>query len=424
MTTTFIPNRVEGIDFILENQINDWLYKYFGKEQVWPGLDRVLKTNGSLVQEFKSKNTKVVIIGGTNGKGEVSFLIDYLLREKKHKTALWISPHILSLTERFQINGKTIEQNKLFDLMKETKEKWDHLNLSYYEFLFTVFCHWAFEEQCTHLVLEVGLGGKQDAVNIFDADCSVITSISRDHQHILGTGYKKILTEKLGISRTQKTLLSCLELKFLRDFAKKYSNENKINYVDLFDYLSLEKNSTFQTRNQLLAYCAVTVLENNFHQLSVKELIDEVKKINFPKLPGRLEEWNFRGNSLVFAGSHNLDGVRKLSELLASNVSENNGIYDRVFLSFSMRPEEEIIGMVAILMKAKCYWKELSLTTFDHHRAVKDFSFLKKAKFKEECPVFYPDWKKEIENKTNQKFLFMGSYYFVGDVQRKLLSSI
>ena len=153
------------------------------------------------LKEARSKNWKVVIIAGTNGKGETAHTLNTLALKQEIKVALWTSPHILSLRERFCFEGEDLSYEELELALGDefANQKKEGFFLGYYETLFSVFLSLALKKNPELLILEVGLGGRFDAVNLMNPDLCLITSIGRDHEEFLGRGHRKILLEKLVI---------------------------------------------------------------------------------------------------------------------------------------------------------------------------------------------------------------------------------
>lgn len=173
--------------------------------QEMDGLDRVrllMKLLGTPQKSFKS-----VVIAGTKGKGSVAAMLDSMIREGGYKSGLYTSPHLHTFRERMRVDGQMIspaDMARIVESMQPTVEKIKSLGLpemipSTYE-LITALAFLYFEEQGVDVaVLEVGLGGRLDAVNVVEPIVSIITSISLDHTEVLGETTAAIAREKAGI---------------------------------------------------------------------------------------------------------------------------------------------------------------------------------------------------------------------------------
>ncbi|NNE04798.1 MAG: bifunctional folylpolyglutamate synthase/dihydrofolate synthase [Xanthomonadales bacterium] len=143
----------------------------------------------------------VFTIAGTNGKGSTVAYLDHVLRSCGKTSARYTSPHLLSFTERIVINGAEVSPKELVKAFEHVEAHLSGVSLSYFEF--TTLAAFVLMARSTLdcAVLEVGLGGRLDAVNLVDPDCAVITPIGLDHQEYLGDNIEQIGYEKAGIMR-------------------------------------------------------------------------------------------------------------------------------------------------------------------------------------------------------------------------------
>ena len=151
-----------------------------------------------------------VIIGGTNGKGTTAgFLFSLLSRVAGLKVGLYTSPHVSHFCERVQVSHQSLNDDTLLDIWQELKQLLAPLffqRLTFFECT-TLLAFFVFNRTTTDInVLEVGLGGTWDAVNVCDPLASAIVSIGKDHQQYLGNTYSAILADKLGIARAHRPL--------------------------------------------------------------------------------------------------------------------------------------------------------------------------------------------------------------------------
>ncbi len=398
--------------------------KRFGHEVFTPGLQRTKPLYLTYIDWIKSSNIPIVTIAGTNGKGETAYSLEWLLCQESMTTALWTSPHILSVTERFSFDGKTIEVSVLNKVVFETFIEIDALSfkISFYEFLFLIFLKLSFRHYNSLpdnkkdkfvLILEVGLGGRLDAVNHFDADIVCLTSISRDHKDILGNTYRSILSEKCGVLRSNCVLLSCLELAYLRqELQEILTTYASIFHEDLFHSKSIDNQSDFSFRNRLLAYRTLELILAKYPLRSpVKSLTYYLN--NWPLFKGRSEFFYKNNKKYIFIGAHNVDGMRKLV-----NRYQQKSKQSYLFLSsFSKRDASEVEQMLLMLTSLQ---KEIVVTVFRHPKAFDDKSLKALAK-KHHRVAFKNSWKKFLKDFNEQEEIneitITGSYYFIGEVQ-------
>jgi dihydrofolate synthase/folylpolyglutamate synthase len=162
------------------------------------GLERVAQVAARM---RVSLDCPVVTVAGTNGKGSTCAMLESILRAAGYKTALYTSPHLQRYNERVRIAGREAEDAVLCASFEAVEAAREGVPLTYFEYG-TLAALWVFaRERAEAAVLEVGLGGRLDAVNVVDADCAVLTSVGIDHVDYLGATRESIGREKAGIFR-------------------------------------------------------------------------------------------------------------------------------------------------------------------------------------------------------------------------------
>ena len=143
----------------------------------------------------------VVTVTGTNGKGSTSALLESMLAAARHRTGLYTSPHLASYNERVRIQGAPVSDAALIAAFNAVEDARNDVPLTYFEYG-TLAALWLFARaDLAACVLEVGLGGRLDAVNVVDADVAVVTNVDLDHMDYLGPTREDIGREKAGILR-------------------------------------------------------------------------------------------------------------------------------------------------------------------------------------------------------------------------------
>ena len=151
--------------------------------------------------------TRVVTVGGTNGKGSCCKIIEQCALASSLTVGSYNSPHLLHYCERITINGKAVSESQVCRAFAEIDRAREDKTLTYFEFG-TLAALWLFQHhQVDIVILEVGVGGRLDATNIVDADIAVITNIAMDHQHWLGHDRDAIAGEKAGICRRGRPIV-------------------------------------------------------------------------------------------------------------------------------------------------------------------------------------------------------------------------
>jgi dihydrofolate synthase/folylpolyglutamate synthase len=169
------------------------------------GLDRIRIVAERL--HLLSPSFKIITVAGTNGKGSTVAMLDSILRADGYITGVYTSPHIIHYNERIQVNGSQASDERICQAFAEIEQARDDVSLTYFEFG-TLAAMLIFQQQGVDVaVLEVGLGGRLDAANLWDADVAVITSIGIDHVAWLGNDREKIGFEKAGIMRADRPVV-------------------------------------------------------------------------------------------------------------------------------------------------------------------------------------------------------------------------
>ena len=189
------------------SSLNDWLgwLETCHPQEIDLGLERIRVVAQRL--QLLNLAARVVTVGGTNGKGSCVAATAALLRTAGQKVGVYTSPHLLHYCERICIDGVNATEAEICDVFEKIYLACGSVSLTYFEFgtlaALEIFrCH-----QVDVIVLEVGLGGRLDAVNIIDADVAVITSIDLDHQDWLGNDRESIGQEKAGIMRSHRPVV-------------------------------------------------------------------------------------------------------------------------------------------------------------------------------------------------------------------------
>jgi len=162
------------------------------------GLERVARVRDRLALTL---SCPVITVGGTNGKGSTCALLEAMLRAAGYRVGLYTSPHLLRYNERLRIDGRAATDAQLVTAFERVEAARADTSLTYFEFGTLAAALLFRDAGLEAAVLEVGLGGRLDAVNLFDPDCAIVTSIGIDHTEYLGTTRESIGLEKAGIFR-------------------------------------------------------------------------------------------------------------------------------------------------------------------------------------------------------------------------------
>jgi dihydrofolate synthase/folylpolyglutamate synthase len=192
------------------NNLNEWLSHLETAHPVGidMGLTRINRVKDSLGLHFACP---VITVGGTNGKGSTCAFLESILMAAGYRVGCHTSPHLLSFNERARINSQMVSDAQILQAFSRVEEARcrisDAPTLTYFEFTTLAIMDLFTNANLDVVILEVGMGGRLDAVNIVDADCAIVTSIDLDHMAYLGNTREAIAFEKAGIFRSKASAI-------------------------------------------------------------------------------------------------------------------------------------------------------------------------------------------------------------------------
>lgn len=189
-----------------QKSLSEWLdyVEQLHAKPIELGLDRVASVKDRLGLGFAGP---IITVGGTNGKGSVCAMLESMLQAAGYRTGLYTSPHLFAYNERVRVDGVPVSDQRLADAFARVEAARGGISLTYFEFGTLVAWEIFTSAGLDTLIFEVGLGGRLDAVNIFDSDCSIVTSIGIDHVEFLGSTRESIGFEKAGIFRCDRAAI-------------------------------------------------------------------------------------------------------------------------------------------------------------------------------------------------------------------------
>ncbi len=184
----------------MPNTLADWLtyLESLHPKTIALGLERVAQVKQRLDLEA---DFPIIIVGGTNGKGSVCAMLEAMLHAAGYRVGCYTSPHLLDYNERVRIGKQQASDAELCASFAQIEQVRGDISLTYFEFGTLAAMQCFISHKVDVAILEVGLGGRLDAVNVFDADCSVVASVDIDHVDYLGDTREQIAFEKAGIFR-------------------------------------------------------------------------------------------------------------------------------------------------------------------------------------------------------------------------------
>ena len=320
------------------------------------GLERVeeVKQRLNLQPDFP-----IIVVGGTNGKGSVCAMLESILHAAGYRVGCYTSPHLLHYNERVRIAKKQVSDAELCASFAQIEQVRDNVPLTYFEFGTLAAMQCFIEHKVDVAILEVGLGGRLDAVNAFDNDCAVIASVDIDHTDYLGDTREQIAFEKAGIFRVGRVAICAdadVPLAMVEHAVKigaqlwrigkefsftphqgQWDYRSKVNTRSSLPYPALR--GAFQLHNASAALAALDVLKDRLpiSMEAVRRGLGEVLLAGrFQFVPGK--------PTLILDVAHNPHAARSLEQNLTSLPS-----CPHTYAVFAMLKDKDMAGVVAAL---------------------------------------------------------------------------
>lgn len=353
------------------DSLQDWLS---WQESLHPvtidlGLERVTKVFNNLNPAYQKPPT--ITVAGTNGKGSCVATLEAIYRAQGYKVGAYTSPHILKYNERIKINGEPVADDLICAAFSKIEAARHGISLSYFEFSTLAALEIFKQQQVDIQLLEVGLGGRLDAVNLIDPDVAIISSIGIDHVDWLGATREAIAKEKAGIFRADTPAVvgdtdppnSLLRV----------AHDKKALLYRIDEHFSYQKHLTgwnWQAGEQIL-HLPHPVLKGEHQYRNAASVIFAITCLNklLPvsetaiqhglenvQLSGRFQLINGDIPLLLDVG-HNPEAVKTLVDYLQSNFSDK-----RVHAIFSMMKDKDIDSVLNIMKPVITDWFFAPLT--------------------------------------------------------------
>ena len=317
------------------------------------GLDRV----SEVAQRMKLPALPLVItVGGTNGKGSTCAMLERILLEGGYRTGCYTSPHLLRYNERVRLDGEEADDATLVASFERVEDARGDTPLTYFE-AGTLAALAIFAERGVEAaILEVGLGGRLDAVNVVDADCAIVASVDIDHVSYLGDNRESIGFEKAGIFRPARPAIFGD-----RDPPASLVEQARAIGADLqvlgrdFDYQADANQWEFRGRRGVKRALPVPALRGSWQfrnasaaLAALDELgerlplsLGEIKRgLTLVRLPGRLQVLPGRP-AVALDVAHNPQAARALSDGLL-----DMGFFENTYAVFAMLSDKDIGGVI------------------------------------------------------------------------------
>lgn len=343
--------------------LQDWLSRLESQHpvEIELGLDRVAAV--ARVMGLLDAPPPTFTVAGTNGKGSVVAVLSAALQGAGLRVGRYTSPHLLHFNERICIDGTEAADQALIDAFAEIESARGAISLSYFE-VATLAALWLFRERSVDVqVLEVGLGGRLDAVNILDADVSVVTSIGLDHTDWLGNDRSQIAIEKAGVARPGRPCIVAdidPPASLLEDLHKRGVDTRLIgrDWRVEGDRLCTASGATYRMPeiDGLLSEnvaAAIQALEAGQQCDLNQSAIDQLSAV---RVPGRLSRRDVGPVEVILDVAHNVESVSRLIQFMNSNP-----VSGKTLAVFGVMGDKPIRDMLACCSGAFDEWNLIDL---------------------------------------------------------------
>jgi len=394
------------------------------------GLERVANVFAAL-DCYQQKRPFTITVAGTNGKGSSVALLESILLSAGYSVGSYSTPHLLNYNERIKVNGLSVSDFLIASSFARIDEVRATTSLSYFEFG-TLAALDVFDQQHVDVqILEVGLGGRLDAVNIIDADAVLITTIGIDHTAWLGTDISQIALEKAGVFRAdQQAVCSDATVpESLLDYAKELDVNLLCAGRDFNSALSKEKwqlegNCKFSGEYSLPLACGEHQVRNAAGVISLLGLLSDTLKITLADIESGLTTVQVSGRHQVIEGkppiildvAHNAQSAQAFADFISTQQYTGS-----IHAVFSILADKELEHVLLPFLNKVNSW---AVAPIDVSRA-EDISVIKKAlagcqQVKEFSSVeeAFLDTKRTAQE--NDLIICFGSFYLVEECLRTL----
>jgi dihydrofolate synthase/folylpolyglutamate synthase len=413
----------------LPSNLADWLayLESLHPKTIALGLERVAQVKQRL---NINPDFPIIVVGGTNGKGSVCAMLESILHAAGYRVGCYTSPHLLDYNERVRIAKQQASDAELCASFEKIEQVRGDISLTYFEFGTLAAMQCFIERKVDVAILEVGLGGRLDAVNVFDNDCAVVASVDIDHTDYLGESRELIAFEKAGIFRQGRVAICadedvpqaiyshaqqvgaelwCMGREFgftphqgQWDFWGKSGTRNALPWPAL--------RGAYQLHNASAALAALDVLKDRFpvSMEAVRRGLGEVQLAGrFQVVPGR--------PSLILDVAHNPRAARSLAQNLAGLPP-----CPHTYAVFSMLADKDIAGVASALDSYVDTWLVAGIASPRGAASGQLESVLEQCRVRGEIKICknIPDALRYAYNAAgeNDRITAFGSFYTVAEV--------
>lgn len=321
------------------NSLVDWL-EYINlnrSEEGQFGLKRLEPIKNIILDSPIAK--QVVVIGGTNGKGTTAEFLNNLLLQSDFKVGLYTSPHLFNFNERIRINGLPVSDLDIINAFREIEEIKGDVRLTYFDYA-TIAAFILFKKNSIDVaILEIGLGGRYDPVNLLDSDISILTNVELDHQKWLGNTREEIGEEKSAIFREGKTIImGAAEMpETVLQKAKGLNSKTLQLGLDFF----VDEINTNNLNKESAACSVAAYKEITDKQINYKEILENTSLLGRCDVKGKF----------ILDVSHNLASVQNLVSFINKECKGKS-----IKAIVGLMQDKDITGIIKVIKDVISEW--------------------------------------------------------------------
>ena len=381
-------------------------------------------------------NINGIHVGGTNGKGSTVAYLRSALVDNGYEVGTFTSPFIETFNERISLNGVPISDDAIVELVQKVKPVSEALEIetelgtaTEFEIITTMmFLYFGEIHPVDFVIVEAGLGIKNDSTNVFKPILSILTSIGLDHVDILGDTYVDIAKDKGAIVKPETPVIYAVKnedaLKVIRDFVEQQNAEgieldrdiSVISQGEEFTYryknyeletLILDMFGEHQKENAALAITALIELnESGLVELDFNKMINGIEAVHWT---GRIEKVK-DDPLMIIDGAHNLESIEALIKTLKDYYKIDN--VDVLYAAINGKPIHAMVDQLKTIAST------MYITDFDFPKACTKEEIYDEIRFEQKETV--DDFVQFIENYEGQGLVITGSLYFISEVKAKV----
>ncbi len=373
-----------------------------------------------------------ITIAGTNGKGTTAGFLESTLTHSGYHVGTMASPHLLRFNERIRIDAKALSDNEICQAFEKVNQARQEITLSYFEFVTLAGLYLFKIAKIDIALLEVGMGGRLDAVNIIDPHLAIITNIALDHMDYLGTDRESIGREKAGIIRPNipvifgeidmpNSIRELIEMNHnqLFQFGKDYGILEKQNLENIFTSIRMTKEGFVVNHENILPLIPI---ENVANAIKALEIIRDMFPVTLAILKETISSFSLAGRwqvldkpfTHIFDVAHNPHGMIALKRFL-----QKHPCHGKTYAIFSMLKTKDIRQSLAMMNSMIDYW---------YLAPLKQMHALNKAELEQVAQQTFPNSYKSFTDiaetyeyakqriSQNDRLVIFGSFHTVAEV--------